>query len=157
MPFLKCIFTDLLTNLNVRFFFFFQTWQLKTAHLPSETNFDWKKLSHFATIPKKEQNYIYAKFLINLQLCTLSIGHVIDGILQKLALRTNQSIDKLRKCHDISEIMLKLALNTIQPTNQSIHLKKEHYFMVDFVYLYNYLWLYSEVYGYGISLIGVHT
>jgi hypothetical protein len=38
-----------------------------------------------------------------------------------LALNTNQSIDKLRQGHDIAKILLKLALNTIQPTNQSIN------------------------------------
>jgi hypothetical protein len=51
MPFFKCIFKDLLTNLNVRFWFFFQTRELKTTHLPNETNFVWKKLRQCATIP----------------------------------------------------------------------------------------------------------
>ena len=35
------------------FFLLPQTWQLKTTHLPNETNFVWKKLSHCATIPNQ--------------------------------------------------------------------------------------------------------
>ena len=65
MPFFKCIFKDLLTNLNVRFCFFPKTWQLKTTHLPNETNFVWKKLSHFATIP-------YFKFNLQIPYSLLS-------------------------------------------------------------------------------------
>jgi hypothetical protein len=36
---------------------FFQMRQLKTTHLPNETNFVWKNLSHFATIPNDHKDW----------------------------------------------------------------------------------------------------
>jgi hypothetical protein len=51
MPFSKCIFKDLLTNLNVRFWFFSKrdSWKPPTYQMKL-TSFE-KKLSHCATIP----------------------------------------------------------------------------------------------------------
>jgi hypothetical protein len=50
MPFFKCIFKDLLTNLNVQFCFFSKRDSWKPPTYQTETNFVWKN-SDFETIP----------------------------------------------------------------------------------------------------------
>ena len=106
MPFFKCIFKYLLTNLNVRFCFFSKrdSWKPPT-YQTKLTSFE--KNSHFATIPKWKRLCGWNFFLICFLLKFTKITHklqtfrslgVILWIIVKSKLRENFTHTNIYTC-----------------------------------------------------------